>query len=68
MEEKDKLARGLKRSNVQDRAAWKIGCKKNGSYPLAGKTSRVPGERRCLLTLLEQMDDEVEGKNEDDLR
>ena len=56
--EKDMLAKGLKRSDAQNRAAWKLSCKSGPAPLLLGKKIRVPGRRRYLSTLLEEMDDD----------
>ena len=41
VKEKDMLARGLNRGDVQDSAVWRLSCK-NRPNPLVGKTTQVP--------------------------
>ena len=46
--EKDMLTRGLRRTDVEDRSVWKLGC----------KNLITSARRRYFSTLLEQMNDD----------
>ena len=48
--EKKMLARGSKKSNAQDRAVWRLGCK--------NKSNRISFIRSLFSALLQQTDDD----------